>query len=89
MIDPLFNNNKPEVTFVINNDYITGSFGLGSIGILGLYATVVFAIGKLVRMIFDNAIQRVIYEEMPNPDEIIELCKGNFQNIILIRKLIY
>jgi len=43
---------------------------------LGLYSAVVFTIATLVRMIFYKAIQRVIYEEMPNPDDLLELCNA-------------
>ena len=36
----------------------------------------VLAIGGFLRMAFDKISQRIIYEEMPNPDKLFELCEG-------------
>ena len=43
---------------------------------VGLYTTMVLAIGGFLRMAFDKISQRIIYEEMPNPDKLFELCEG-------------
>ena len=79
-----FSNNDNELTFLfINEDVISSFFGFNSDGsipfsIVGIYATLVYAVGKFVRMFFDKISQRVIYEEMPNPDQLFELCEGVF-----------
>ena len=64
-------NDKISVSSFIDNKNVTYS-----IGIIGLYVTVVYAIGKCVRMFFDRISQRVIYEEMKNTEPLIELCDG-------------
>lgn len=61
------------------NDFVFGSlFGasISNISVIGLYATFVFAIGKFIRLIFDRISQRVIYEEMPNTDDLMDLCES-------------
>ena len=35
-----------------------------------------FAIGKFIRLFFDRISQRVIYEEMPNTDDLMDLCES-------------
>ncbi len=60
---------------------ISSFFGFNSDGsiplsIVGIYATLVYAVGKFVRIFFDRISQRVIYEEMPEPSDLIELCEG-------------
>jgi hypothetical protein len=46
------------------------------LSIIGLYATLVLAVGRFVRLFFDRLSQRVIYEEMPEPNDLFELCEG-------------
>jgi hypothetical protein len=48
------------------------------LSVIGLYATIVFAIGRFLRLIFDRISQRVIYEEMePEVTEyLFEICEG-------------
>jgi hypothetical protein len=46
------------------------------LSIIGIYATLVYTVGKFVRIFFDKISQRVIYEEMPNPNDLFELCEG-------------
>ena len=61
------------------NDFVFGSlFGasISNISVIGLYATFVFAIGKFIRIFFDKISQRVIYEEMPNTDDLMDLCES-------------
>ena len=64
-------NDKISVSSFIDSKNVTYS-----IGIIGLYVTVVYAIGKCVRMFFDRISQRVIYEEMKNTEPLLELCDG-------------
>ena len=47
-----------------------------NVSVIGLYATFVLAIGRFVRIFFDKISQRVIYEEMPNTDDLFDLCEG-------------
>lgn len=46
------------------------------LSIIGIYATLVYTVGKFVRIFFDKNSQRVIYEEMPEPNDLFELCEG-------------
>jgi hypothetical protein len=46
------------------------------LSIIGIYATLVYTVGKFVRIFFDKISQRVIYEEMPEPNDLFELCEG-------------
>ncbi len=60
---------------------ISSFFGFNSDGsmplsIIGIYATLVYTVGKFVRIFFDKISQRVIYEEMPEPNDLFELCEG-------------
>lgn len=43
---------------------------------MGLYATIVIAIGRFLRLIFDRISQRMIYEEMPDTEKLFEICEG-------------
>ena len=65
---------------ILINDLVFGSlFGKKegeNLSILGLYATLVFAIGKFIRILFDKVSTRVIYEEMPHTDDIWDLCES-------------
>ena len=45
---------------------------------MGLYATIVVAIGRFLRLIFDRISQRVIYEEMNHIEQLFEICEGIF-----------
>jgi len=55
--------NKDSVKMVLVNDYVMGSMfsSLGSMGITGLYVTVVLAIGRVVRGMFEKVSQRVYF----------------------------
>jgi len=52
------------------------------LSIIGIYATLVYTVGKFIRIFFDKISQRVIYEEMPEPNDLFELCEGiyNYRN---------
>lgn len=65
---------------VVMNDEVIGSlFGNAlNLSVIGLYATIVIAIGRFIRLIFDRISQRVIYEEMPNTEQLFEICEGIF-----------
>lgn len=65
---------------VVYNEEVIGSFFGNSqnLSVVGLYATIVIAVGGFIRLIFDRTSQRVIYEEIPNPDKLYEICEGIF-----------
>jgi hypothetical protein len=47
---------------------------LRDMSVIGFYVTIVLAIGQLIKSIFTNMTMKVIYEEMPVCDQLIELC---------------
>ena len=60
---------------------ISSFFGFNSDGsipfsIISIYATFVYAVGRFVRLFFDKISMRVIYEEMPDSENLFELCEG-------------
>lgn len=69
-----------NLVMVVMNDEVIGSlFGNAlNLSVVGLYATIVIAIGRFIRLIFDRISQRVIYEEMPNTEHLFEICEGIF-----------
>lgn len=69
-----------SLVMVVMNDEVIGSlFGNAlNLSVVGLYATIVIAIGRFIRLIFDRISQRVIYEEMPNTEHLFEICEGIF-----------
>jgi hypothetical protein len=67
------------VLVVYNEEVIGTLFGNAfSFSVVGLYATIVVAIGRFLRLIFDRMSQRVIYEEMPDTEQLFEICEGIF-----------
>lgn len=52
-------------------EYLTNS-----ISVIGLYIALIVTVGQLVRGILAKISQRVIYEEMPNTDELFDLCES-------------
>jgi len=43
--------------------------------IIGLYLSLVLVVAKFLRMWTEDRAYRIIFEELPNPDYIIGLCK--------------
>jgi hypothetical protein len=69
-----------NLVMVLSNQEVIGSF-MGaalSLSVIGLYATLVVAIGRFIRIIFDRISQRVIYEELPDTEQLFEICEGIF-----------
>ena len=62
------------------NEQVIGPFfgNAVQLSVLGLYATIVIAIGRFIRIIFDKVSQRVMYEELPNTKQLFEICEGIF-----------
>jgi len=51
---------------------------LVSAGVIGLYVGVVLSIGRFLRMIVTDLTMRIMVENLPNCDELIQLCKDLF-----------
>jgi len=49
--------------------------GVASYSIIGLYVTVVLAVGRFVRLSFSGQLSRVIYEQLHEVDEIVDYCE--------------
>jgi hypothetical protein len=65
---------EPSIAKIFGNS-------LQSMSIIGFYVTIVFAIGRLIRSVFNGLINRVIYDEIPNPEPLLDFC----QAIVLAR----
>jgi piezo-type mechanosensitive ion channel component 1/2 len=84
--DSIFKSNNPineatkDLVLVIYNEQVIGSlFGTAlQLSVVGLYATIVIAIGRFLRLAFDRISQRVIYEEMDpeTTEQLFEICEG-------------
>jgi hypothetical protein len=78
--ETLINTNGTDVSFsfilapVAPNDGASGA--LLSIGIVTVYITIVYAIGRFLRLVFDKESLRVIYLEIPRPDDFLDLATG-------------
>jgi len=48
----------------------------GSWTIIGIYLGVVYTIGRFLRMVFQDASKRMIYEELPDTELLEDLCNG-------------
>mmetsp|Transcript_15617 Transcript_15617/g.48892 ORF Transcript_15617/g.48892 Transcript_15617/m.48892 type:complete len:422 (-) Transcript_15617:42-1307(-) len=59
----------------LTNDDIA-SAGSGRLSVNGLYVGVVLTIGNFLRLIFHDSSKRVIYEEVPDTDLLLDLCDG-------------
>jgi hypothetical protein len=68
----------PSFAFImapyLSSDSTGGS--LLSIGIVTVYITIVYAIGRFLRLVFDKESLRVIYLEIPRPDDLVDLATG-------------
>lgn len=49
-----------------------------TMSVIGIYITIVYAVGRFLRIIFDRYSQRVIYEELPDVRQLFEICEGIF-----------
>jgi hypothetical protein len=68
----------PVFAFIMAPVYATDGTGgaLLSIGIVTVYITIVYAIGRFLRLVFDKESLRVIYLEIPRPDDLVDLATG-------------
>lgn len=63
---------SPE--FVILSDNIAALSSLSSYGVIGLYVAVVFAVGRFLRMMISDLTLRIMYEDLPEPDALLNMC---------------
>ena len=49
-----------------------------SFSVIGLYTIVMYALGSMLRSVFDRISERVIYENLPNTERLREICEGIF-----------
>ena len=62
---------------LLNEDIVSGMFGdAGSIGVVGLYVGIVYALGMSLRAVFDRYSEVVIYEELPDTEKLREIIEG-------------
>jgi hypothetical protein len=73
-------NVKQDLVIVVFNQNVFSSFFAGamSMSVIGIYVTIVYAVGNFLRIIFDRYSERVIYEELPNTEKLFEICEGIF-----------
>lgn len=71
---------EQNLVILVYNEEVIGSFfgNALQLSVVGLYATIVIAIGRFIRIVFDRLSQRVMYEELPNTKQLFELCEGIF-----------
>ena len=76
--------NKDKFEFyVVSDDILASILGINSsanpsFSIIGIYVTIVYAVGKFVRIYFDKISTRIVYEELPNPRNLLQLCESIF-----------
>ena len=49
-----------------------------SMSVIGIYVTIVYAVGRFLRLMFDRYSQRAMYEELPETQKLFEICEGIF-----------
>lgn len=65
---------------MVYNDTVISNFlaGAMTMSVIGVYVTIVYAVGRFLRIIFDRYSQRILYEELPNTEKLFEICEGIF-----------
>jgi hypothetical protein len=53
-----------------------GADAIGSFTVIGLYLGVVYTIGRFLRLAYTDTSKRIMYEELPDPNMLINLCNG-------------
>ena len=69
------------VYLYLYSEKITASFFSG-FGIIGLYVTVVFTVGRFLRMVVSGLLFKIPFEDLPSVDFILELC----EDLLLVRE---
>jgi hypothetical protein len=68
----------PDYVIVLYNELVMNSVfaQILSMSVIGIYVTVVYAIGRFLRLVFDRYSQRVIYEDLPDTERLREILEG-------------
>lgn len=71
---------QKDLVIVVYNDTVISNFlaGAMTMSVIGVYVTIVYAVGRFLRIIFDRYSQRILYEELPNTEKLFEICEGIF-----------
>lgn len=71
---------EQNLVMLIYSEEVVGSFfgNALQLSVVGLYATIVIAIGRFLRIVFDRLSQRVMYEELPSTKQLFEITEGIF-----------
>ena len=69
-----------DLVLILYNESVMGSALISVMGmsVIGIYVTIVYAVGRFLRIIFDRYSERVIYEELPETGKLFEICEGIF-----------
>lgn len=69
-----------DLVVVIYNDMVMSAAfsAIMTMSVIGVYVTLVYAVGRFLRIIFDRYSQRVIYEELPETQKLSEIIEGIF-----------
>jgi hypothetical protein len=63
--------------FTVSNPIFSAALSLGaSYSIIGIYITVVLAVGRLIRFTFANLMQRIMFEDGHNVNDLMMFCEG-------------
>ena len=62
----------------VSENIVTGlsDLGIGAYGITAVYIFVLFTIGSFVKEAMRGALYEIIYTELPDPSDLLELCEG-------------
>ena len=71
-----------EFIVLVDRSFPAALSVLSSMGIIGIYVSVVFVIHRFLRGIFGDTTYRIMFEELPSVDKILTLCK----DIYLVRE---
>lgn len=90
---------NPETDYVkifCINDYVTASFlgiSLSGLSITTIYISFVYVLGTTFRGVFFGASSKIIYNEMPYPDRLIELGvvirMAQYRETMIVEKNMY
>lgn len=69
-----------DLVFTMYNESVMSNVltSVLSMSVIGIYVTIVYAVGRFLRIIFDRYSERVIYEELPETQKLFEICEGIF-----------
>lgn len=69
-----------DLILIVYNESVISSVlsAVISLSVIGVYVTIVYAVGRFLRIIFDRYSERVIYEELPETQKLSEIIEGIF-----------